>query len=262
MAGRDFVLTSPLQRGTDVVHLQQALNARLTARGKSPVGVDGLYGPATAHAVRVVAWDLGLQHYEGTRGVVRYIEHPQLRNPVELALAKTRKDEAAKHAQHVGGKSGLEAVVAHAERFIGVQESPPGSNLGDPYPSGWERTFGFDGESWCGAFAGCMVLAAGGHVGPRVAYCPYIEADARSKSNGFDLWVPNHDQGVGPGWLVLYNWSGGSLPEHVGVVKEIHPNYLVAVEGNTGGSNPSDGGMVAQTIRDYSFTVGYARPRF
>lgn len=114
----------------------------------------------------------------------------------------------------------------------------------------------------CGCFAGSMVIAAGGHVDQRVAFCPYIEADARSRTHGFDLWKPSWSRsGIEPGWLVLYNWVGGSEPEHVGIVKEIRGSHLVAVEGNTSGSNPSDGGEVAIMQRPYSFVVGYARPR-
>jgi hypothetical protein len=93
-------------------------------------------------------------------------------------------------------------------------------------------------------------------------YCPYIEADARSRTNGFDRWEADHRSGVGPGWLVLYCWDGSGVPEHVGIVESLHEDHLVAIEGNTGGTNPSNGGMVARTQRSYDLTVGYARPRF
>jgi len=261
MTMRDLHLTSPLMRGVDIQHFQVALNARLAARGESAYRVrpDGVYGPASVHAVALVAYDLGLHHTDAITAVIRLIEHPQLRNPVQLALAHKR-DIARRHHQSLGG-SGLAAIPRIAARYIGVEENPWGSNEGHPEPSGWEEHFGMNGVSWCGCFAGNMVLAAGGHVDSRVAYCPSIRADAQAHMNGFDRWEDNHQAGVSPGWLVLYCWDGSGLPEHVGVVESIHSDHLVAIEGNTGGRNPSAGGMVDRITRDYQFTVGYARPR-
>jgi hypothetical protein len=255
---RPLALTSPEMRGPDVRALQHILNDRLAHyHSRTQLKPDGVYGRETAHAVSGVAYAMGLEHFDGSKGVLRIIEHPALREPVQLAREYHRRQE---RAAHHGGN--LDAIVKNALHYVGTAERPPESNWGEPYPAEWEKHFGFEsGVSWCGCFSGSMVLLAGGHVTSRVAFCPYIEADARSRTNGFDLWVPNHGEGVEPGWLVLYNWNGGSEPEHVGVVKEIHPDHLIAVEGNTGGTNPSDGGMVAIESRTYNFVVGYARPR-
>lgn len=254
---RALHLASPEMRGEDVRNLQHVLNERLTHyKSRSRIKEDGVYGREAAHAVAGVAYAEGLEHYEATEPVLLLIEHPHLRQPAQLSRAKER---ARERREHTGGLADLPNI---AEKFVGIHEVPAGSNTGHPYPAKWEANFGMGPVSWCGCFAGSMVLLAGGHVTSRVAYCPSIEADARARINGFDLWKLNHDEGVEPGWFVLYNWSGGSEPEHVGIVKEIRSNGLVAVEGNTGGSNPSDGGMVAVEFRPYHFTVGYARPRF
>lgn len=255
---RALHLTSPEMRGPDVRRLQNILNERLRHyRSRSRIAPDGVYGPVTAHAVAGVAYAEGLEHFTASEPVLRLIEHPNLRVPAQRRREHKR---ALERADHRGGS--LDAIVANALRYVGVHESPAESNWGYPHPAEWEQEFGFNsGVSWCGCFAGAMVRLAGGHVSGRVAFCPYIEADARTGTEGFDLWRPNHDEGVGPGWLVLYNWEGGSEPQHVGVVKAIHSNGVEAVEGNTGGSNPSEGGMVAVEFRPYNFTVGYARPR-
>lgn len=255
---RALHLTSPEMRGEDVRRLQHVLNDRLRHyHSRTRLKLDGVYGRGTAQAVAGVAYAMGLEHTDGSVPVLRIIEHPSLREPAQLHREHVRAKE---RAEHKGGS--LEAIVHNALRYVGVSEHPPGSNWGHPNPAGWEERFGFSsGVSWCGCFAGSMVILAGGHVTSRVAFCPYIEADARSHSNGFDAWRANHSEGVGPGWLVLYNWNGGSEPEHVGVVKAVHPGYIETVEGNTGGANPSDGGMVAIERRPYNFTVGYARPR-
>lgn len=253
---RALHLTSPEMRGEDVRTLQHILNERLAHyHSRTRLKLDGVYGRSTAQAVAGVAYAMGLEHTTGTEPVLRIIEHPSLREPAQLH----REHERAKErAEHKGGS--LEAILHNALKYVGIHEQPPGSNSGSPYPERWEHNFGMGAVSWCGCFAGSMILLAGGHVTSRVAYCPSIEADARSRTNGFDLWKSNHNEGVEPGWLVLYNWSGGSEPEHVGVVKAVHPDFIETVEGNTGGSNPSDGGMVAIEQRPYHFTVGYARP--
>lgn len=261
---RRLALTSPEIRGEDVRTLQHILNERLEHyRSRHRIDVNGIYDRDTAHVVSEIAYLEGLHTYDGTVGVLRAIEHPHLRNPQELAVAKQRKKAREAADKAIGGTVvGLARIVALAEHYVGVQERPPGSNWGSPYPAKWEEEFGFDsGVSWCGCFAGGMIVLAGGHVTSRVAFCPYVEADARSKTNGFDLWVPNHTEGVEPGWTVLYNWVGGSEPQHIGIVKRVTPDFIETIEGNTSGSNPSDGGMVAIERRSYNFTVGYARPR-
>lgn len=253
---RTLKLVSPEMRGEDIRNLQHILNERLAHyKSRRRIKANGVYDRETAQAVRSIGYTMGINHEPPGSGYdLERIEHPHLRNPVELHREKVRAQER----QH---GSGLEGVVAQALRHVGVHEIPAGSNWGEPYPADWEKRFGFgSGVSWCGCFAGSMVLAAGGHVTSRVAFCPYIEADARTRTNGFDLWRPNHNEGVEPGWLVLYNWNGGSEPEHVGVVKSVHPGFIETVEGNTGGTNPSDGGMVAIQQRPYNFVVGYARP--
>jgi hypothetical protein len=247
---RDLHLTSPLMHGEDVKQLQNAINLWNGPLHLATVTVDGQFGRTTDHAARVAMWTLGLNDTHVDRFAIRYIFHPWMRSPLQLRRAKARKPVV----------SPLAVLPTLAAQYIGISEQPPGSNAGYPYPSDWEKNFGMNGVSWCGCFAGSMILKAGGHVTSRVAYTPYIEADARAGQNGFVEWVPNHEQ-AGPGWLVLYNWIGGSEPEHVGIVESIHPTSVVAIEGNTSGTNPSDGGMVARMTRSYNFVLGYAKPR-
>lgn len=260
---RTLLLTSPEMRGEDVRALQHTLNGRLAHyQSRSRVKEDGVYGRETAHLVREVAYTMGLDTYDGTIGVQHDIEHPLMRSPSQLRRAEERAHARAVAQKAAAGSTGLEAVVAHARVYLGVKENPPGSNWGKPHPAEWEENFGFSsGVSWCACFACSMVNLAGGHAHGECGFCPAIEGYARAKINGFDLWVPNHGEGVKPGWLVLYNWVGGTEPEHIGVVEQITATHVVAIEGNTSGSNPSDGGMVARMDRPYQFVVGYARPR-
>jgi hypothetical protein len=259
---RNLILTSPLMHGADVQSLQEALNGQLAAQHAQAVDVDGWYGPVSHHAVRVVGYALGLLELEATQEVQRWIRRPADRTPTQIRRAHARAQDAAHAQRKAGGRRGLGAVPAIAASHIGVAENPPGSNWGYPYPAIWQEHFGISHAPWCGAFAGSCVLGAGGHVSSRVRYCPWIEADAKSGTNGFDRWEADHQNGVEPGWLVLYCWDGTGVPEHVGIVESLESEVLVAIEGNTSGTNPSDGGMVARMQRPYRFTVGYARPRF
>jgi hypothetical protein len=259
-----FRLTSPEMRGEAVRSLQNALNKRLSERSERSliVKADGVYGRKTSHAVARVAYLLGLQSYDGTAGVIRRIEHPSLRGPEELHLASQREKAVreAKERAKKAGKTGLAAVLVHAEHYIGIHESPANSNWGEPYPADWEKALGFDtGVSWCSCFASAMVNLAGGSL--HESFCPTVEGCARVGTHGLVKWVPNHDEGVGEGWLALFNWSGGTEAEHVEIVKRVEPTRLVCVGGNTSGTEPQWGGMVAEEFRPYNFVLGYALPR-
>lgn len=249
---RTLHMTSPPMHGKDVKDLQAALNLWSHAHGVGRrVVVDGRYGDATRHLLGVVGYSMGLRSWDASKNTIRLVYHPWLRNPAQRRRAAQRAKQA----------KGVSNIVHHAVTFIGVHESPPGSNRGRPNPSGWERNFGMDGAQWCGCFAGSMVMAAGGHVTPRVAFTPYIEQDAKAGVLGFEKWANKGTKGPGPGWLVLYNWSGLPTPEHVGIVESFDSNGVTAIEGNTSGTNPSDGGEVARMHRAYQFVIGYAKPR-
>lgn len=63
-----------------------------------------------------------------------------------------------------------------------------------------------------------------------------------------------------PGYLVLYNWSGGSHPEHVGLVVGATDTILSTVEFNTSAAgSQSDGGAVAEKNRNRKYAIGYVR---
>lgn len=255
-------LTSPLMRGEDVRHLQGVLNDRLAHyKSRRRLVVDGVFGRNTAHELADVGYIMGMEPPYNRPTVVERVLHPSLLTPPERHRSAERLKARTHHI--IRGANPLAALPVIAQKYVGVHENPANSNWGFPNPGGWEKEFGFtSGVSWCGCFAGAMIRLGGGHVSSRVAFCPYIEADARSRTGGFDLWRPNHNEGVGPGWLALFNWEGGSEPEHVEIVKEVHSDHLICVGGNTGGSNPAWGGMVGVEYRPFGVTVGYARPRF
>jgi hypothetical protein len=85
-------------------------------------------------------------------------------------------------------------------------------------------------------------------------------AKARKYPNGESYWVPR-GQRPQQGWLVFFNWSHGSMPQHVAIVDSVNSagTVLSTVEFNTSKDNPSNGGNVAAKTRAVGFVVGYIR---
>lgn len=263
---RNLALTSPEMHGTDIRKLQKILNERLAHfKSRQRIKQNGIYDRETDHTVAKIAYRMGLEHFTGKPSVLHLIEHPHLRDPHQLMRERSRTKSAGEHKTISTGAHGLARVPKIAAHYIGVSEHPKGSNWGSPHPEDWERHFGFQsGVPWCGCFACSTVIMAGGHVTGGVGFCPNIEAFARAGVNGFAQWSATDRAGqnhVGPGWLPLFNWDGGSEAQHVGIVEKMFSTHVQTIEGNTSGDNPSDGGMVARMERPYHFIVGFAKPR-
>ena len=60
------------------------------------------------------------------------------------------------------------------------------------------------------------------------------------------------------GWFVLYNWKGGTAPQHIGIV-ESAGDSLHTTEFNTSTANNSNGGAVSHRERAYACVVGYIK---
>lgn len=264
---RNLLLTSPATRGQDIVDLERAINALGSFDFNHHVAVDGIFGPVLHHMVAVAAFHLGLSHYEATAAVQHYIMHPHLRNPGQLALAAERRQRREHLSAITDGQVGVAAALAYAAHFVGVAEDPAGSNWGRPQPAGWEERCGIhqdsngDGVSWCGAAARAFAEAGGAHLTDRMLYVPWVVADAHSRTGGFEAWIDDHAK-ARPGDLPCYDWNGDGTADHIGMGRMFFVDHLEAFEGNTSGTNPSDGGQVALMMRTYRFVMGYARPRY
>lgn len=159
-------------------------------------------------------------------------------------------------------------AVTWAMIKTGTVEHPPGSNKG-PGISEWEkRWLGYDGYSWCGAFAGCALEAGGvkGLVGARIVYTPAILEDARAGKNGFEKLVPLEKARRGD--LILMDFEAGGAPVmHVGVARDWYRGggVIKTIEGNTSSGtvgSQDNGGGVFPRVRPRSVIVGVARPRW
>lgn len=158
-------------------------------------------------------------------------------------------------------KSTRSLAIAFGRHYIGVHESPPGSNRG-PLIDRWQRRFGFLGAAWCGLLLGNELLAAGVRgVTSRIASVSAIEDDARAHRGCFYGYTPGFAQNALRGDAVILFGRG----IHVELIAEVRNGEYVTVGGNTSATkagNQSAGGCVAEHTRSASEVHGVAHIRY
>jgi hypothetical protein len=154
-----------------------------------------------------------------------------------------------------GGSSARQRAVDHARSFLGVSESPPESNRGNPQPSDWqERVLGYDGQPWCACFTTCMCWDVGVQ-GSGSAGVSAIVNMAQQHSGMFRGWTtdPNNVQ---RGDMAVI----GCTSCHIGLVAETD-DPCHTIEGNTSPSSSGsqyNGGCVAEKHRGRHEIMGWA----
>jgi hypothetical protein len=236
---RALHVTSPLMSGPDVLDVQQRLHELGYAVGE----LDGLYGPATAAAVRRLQVDRGLQD-DGIVG-----------DATRAALAERRSASEPSGGPSEPGRLALAEAVQH----IGVKETPAGSNR---TPFG--RWFGVDGVQWCNVFVSyafgvgakytiCQGFRAAGVYPKGCTYVPTTEAWLRATG----MWVGRTTPL--PGDIAVFNWDGG-VADHIGIVEQdLGDGRFACIEGNTADGADSDGGAVMRRTRRLSQVNGFGR---
>lgn len=237
---RDLHVTSPMMRGPDVYGVQR----RLLELGYPVGNLDGRYGPTTASAVRAFQRD-------------RRLERDGVVGPVTLAALE--QSGAATLQQSALGL----AAMVEAEKHIGVQEEPKGSNK-----QKFGVWFGVNGVPWCNIFvsycfsvgAGYTIVegfpggrGAGIYKGKGCAYVPTTEAWLRATGTWVGRSTPL------PGDIAIYNWDGREA-DHIGIVmRDLGGGRFEAIEGNTGEGNDSNGGEVMRRVRNLTQVNGFGR---
>lgn len=126
---------------------------------------------------------------------------------------------------------------------------------GEPY-------FGMSGVPYCAMFASyCLDWAGVTCAGMPSAYCPDIV------NAGMDAGAAVSCEDAEAGDLVLFDWGGDGLADHVGIVEENHPGegYMTTIEGNTSSGasgSQSNGGVVARRQRGYGSVCCVVRPNY
>ena len=123
---------------------------------------------------------------------------------------------------------------------------------GEPY-------YGESGVPYCAMFVSWVFDRAGATCpGLPGAYCPYVERDVRNAGRAVDK------RAAQPGDVVLFDWGGDGVADHVGIVEANNGSYLTTIEGNTssGGGSQSNGGVVARRTRAFSSVRCVLRPTY
>jgi hypothetical protein len=232
-------------KGDDVKAAQRLLKENGVWVGK----VDGVFGEITARACSQAKYVLGYRSpkitpvYDAT--LAKFLSGRSKPNLIMQQRAKSRKNKVTPRSK----------VIDIAREYLGIAESPKGSNK--VLFSDW---YGIQGP-WCAMFVTYCYVQAGSKAfkkSERWAYCPFILADAKAQRNGLTV-VPGIEN-VQQGDVVLYDWDDDGIADHVGMVETVGKSgKFYAIEGNTSGTNPSDGGMVARMERSSSDVIAFIR---
>lgn len=141
-------------------------------------------------------------------------------------------------------------LLAIAVGELGTRESPAGSNK-VKYAS-W---FGLNGYPWCAMFVAWVFAQAGVALPARTSSCGIL----RNYAIKAGMWVTSDYQ---PGDVVIYDFPGGALTDHCGIVETATSSFVTAIEGNTAVGNDSNGGEVMRRTRSLKQVVGAVRPQF
>ena len=117
--------------------------------------------------------------------------------------------------------------------------------------------YGDNGVPYCAMYVS-WVFAQAGQSCPGLpgAYCPWIVT--AGKKAGQTVSTKNAKAGD----VVLFDWGGDGVSDHVGIVESNNGSYLTCIEGNTSSGNDSNGGKVQRRTRAYSTVICIIRPKY
>lgn len=162
--------------------------------------------------------------------------------------------------------SAAKNVLYCARQWIGYSrwdDPEPGTVFGRWYADlVGDSYFGESGVPYCAIFASyCLNWAGVKAAGLPGSYVPWI----LSANSDAGRLVANED--AQPGDLVMFDWQGDGVADHIGIVEENHADegWMQTIEGNTSsgsGGSQSNGGGVYRRARNYGSIIGVARPYY
>jgi len=111
--------------------------------------------------------------------------------------------------------------------------------------------FGQNGVPYCAMFV-AWVLAQVNQKCSGMPTASCITALNGAKNAGI---VRSNKKSAQSGDLVLFDWNGNGVPDHIGFVEKNYGSYIQTIEGNTSSGSSgsqSNGGVVARRTRDWS----------
>ena len=153
-----------------------------------------------------------------------------------------------------------QTILKLAVSYLGIQESPANSNNVQFNTDFYGTPVHGADFPWCCAFVWDMFRMAGASElfcgGDKTAWCPYVESYAKRKKQ----WVTDDYQ---PGDCMLFNFQGGTLAGHIGIVEQANADGTVTcIEGNTSMTSQDNGGEVMRRIRYKKNILGAFRPKY
>ena len=139
-------------------------------------------------------------------------------------------------------------IVEMAQKEIGIQENPPGSNK-----QKYGEWFGINGQPWCGMFVSYIYDKSGYLLNLRdflLGFCNCQRAYLEFMKNKEIVTEPE------PGDIVFYDFPPHERMEHCGIfIREINTQTFEAIEGNTTTEQCKKGGIVALKAREYKDSI-------
>lgn len=136
-----------------------------------------------------------------------------------------------------------------------------GTKYGRWYAQDHGSYYGTNGVPYCAMFVSWVFAQAGAScAGLPEAYCPYILNKAKSAGK-----VLSNKQSAQPGDVILFDWGGDGVCDHVGIVEKNFGSYVQTIEGNTSSGSSgsqSNGGGVYRRTRAWSTVKAVVRPNY
>ncbi|MBS2031059.1 MAG: CHAP domain-containing protein [Deltaproteobacteria bacterium] len=167
---------------------------------------------------------------------------------------KLSPEYQSKHAGGVtgpttGGGDVRSQILAMAESQIGTLEN--GDTNNGPCAK-YPNYFGRGAESWCADFASWVYTHAG--VPMNNPWCPGIVQNLKAEGRWKGRSNPQ------PGDLVLFDWNGDGVADHVGIVKGVNADGTIeTIEGNSDKPGTSQSGVWEHT-RSMGTIMGFGNP--
>jgi len=149
----------------------------------------------------------------------------------------------------------IDAVIAQAQGNIGYQE---GANNDNKFAATAKHP---NHQPWCATFIVACFSKAGalGSI-KNSSSCIEIAKWAKTKKVLFDVTQAKR------GDLILMNFSGSKVPEHIGIALadyDVVRNAVLTIEGNTSDSgSQANGDGVYRKIRGAKFVLAVIRPQW
>jgi hypothetical protein len=179
-----------------------------------------------------------------------------LRTLDRLIWTRLRLDpEGAPTQPHNGHDTFHTHILTVARRYLGIQESPKGSNRG-PYIDEFIKFTGLQPpQPWCAAFVSYVIHKAADELGiptdwPKTASTPQILRYGKQSGKLITRQEIQLGAKPQPGDVFLLYYPALNRVAHTGFVERVLPlGVITTIEGNTNDQGGREGYKVARRIR-------------